>query len=98
MVWKPGQSGNPLGRLTEKPMRDALRLEIAAAGEDQRALRRIMRKLIKQAEEGDKTAISMIWDRLEGKPAQALIGDNEADPINIKRIITGVRRASDEGL
>jgi hypothetical protein len=35
MVWKPGESGNPKGKkpgtLKEKPYRDALRMEIAAA-------------------------------------------------------------------
>ena len=42
MVWKPGESGNPKGKkpgtLKERPYRDALRMEIAAA-EDFKDLR-----------------------------------------------------------
>ena len=40
MVWTKGVSGNPGGRAKEKPFRDALRLELAAAGDDHKALRR----------------------------------------------------------
>lgn len=43
---------NPRGQQRDKPFRDALRLELAAAGEDHRALRKIARNLIGQAEDG----------------------------------------------
>jgi hypothetical protein len=75
MTWSRGQSGNALGRRTvsEKPFNDALRLEIAAAGDDHRALRSIARNLIELAQR--KTfeampAINAIADRLDGKPSQ----------------------------
>lgn len=73
MAFKKGQSGNPLGRRSEKPFADALRMELAAAGGDHRALRAIARNLIALAQEPSKEAlpaISAIADRLDGKPAQ----------------------------
>ena len=68
-----GQSGNPGGRPTEKPFADALRMELAAAGADQKALRAIARNLIELAQRADATglsAASAVADRLDGKPAQ----------------------------
>ena len=45
-------------------------MELAAAGEDMKALRGIARKLIANATAGEMTAINAIADRLDGKPAQ----------------------------
>ncbi len=56
----------------DKPFRDALRIELAAAGDDAKALRAIAAKMIKLAEDGDMQAIKEIGDRLDGKPAQAV--------------------------
>ena len=72
MPFKKGQSGNPGGRPKEKPFADALRLEIADAGEDHKALRRVARALLKKAEGGDIPAIRELADRLDGKPIQAV--------------------------
>jgi len=63
---------NPRGQQRDKPFRDALRMELAAAGEDSKALREIAKALILKASDGDTTAIKEIGDRLDGKPAQAL--------------------------
>ena len=57
-------------RLTDKPFADALRMELAAAGDDHKKLRAIARVLIAKAEDGDLPAIQQIADRLDGKPAQ----------------------------
>jgi len=66
---------------------DALRMELAAAGGDNKALRGIARNLINLAQKDDEKAlpaINAIADRLDGKPAQAIIGGDEDDPaINI---------------
>lgn len=73
MAWKPGQSGNPKGRKSEKPFADALRMEIAAAGSDQKILREIARNLLFLATLPNKDAlpaIGAVADRLDGKPAQ----------------------------
>jgi len=73
MVWKPGESGNPKGKkpgtLKEKPYRDALRMEIAAA-EDFKDLRSIARAHLEKAKSGDMAAIKELADRLDGRPAQ----------------------------
>ena len=87
--------GNPLGQVRAKPFRDALRMELAAAGEDQRELRAIAQALIAKAIAGDINAIKEFGDRLDGKVAQAIVGDDEADPVSVRTIITGVARAAD---
>lgn len=54
---------------------DALRMELAVAGADNKALRGIARNLIRLAEKEDPAAlpaINAIADRLDGKPAQAV--------------------------
>ena len=83
MTFKKGQSGNPGGRAKEKPFADALRMEIAAAGEDHKALRSVARALIKNAEGGDIRAIRELADRLDGKPTQAVEAnlDVSSDPM-----------------
>jgi hypothetical protein len=60
------------GRKAEKPFRDALRMEIAEAGENPKALRNIAKMLIAQAESGDMQAIKEFADRLDGKSVQQL--------------------------
>jgi hypothetical protein len=83
--------GRPLGkksstdrRLTDKPFAEALRLEIAAAGENHKALRAIARNLITLAQTPELAAlpaINAIADRLDGKPAQesTVTIDNKRD-------------------
>ena len=88
---------NPTGKSgpRDKPFRDALRMEekLAEAGTETPAqpgsLRYIARKLLERA--GNETAAAReIGDRLDGKPAQAIIGGDEGDaPIihEIRRVI-----------
>jgi hypothetical protein len=66
----------------DKPFREALRMELAAAGEDNKVLRAIARNLIADAQKPENAlaAIREIADRLDGKPAQAVIGGEEGDP------------------
>jgi len=83
--------GNPLGQVRAKPFREALRVEIAALAEDdKRGLRKVARQLIEQAEAGDIQAIKELGDRLDGKVPQALVGDDDADPI---RTVSRIERA-----
>lgn len=63
------------GRKQEKPFADALRMAIADAGPDHKALRGIAAKLLKLAEDGEGWAIRELADRLDGKPAQAIDAD-----------------------
>jgi hypothetical protein len=63
---------NPRGQQRDKPFREALQMEIAAAGDNHKRLRQIARKLIASACDGDMQAIQQVADRLDGKPAQAV--------------------------
>ena len=75
-------AGRPPGAQNkDKPFGDALRMEIAAAGDNRKALRDVAKALIDKAKEGDVTAIRELGDRLDGKPAQAIGGDDELGPI-----------------
>ena len=61
-------------------------MEVLAAGDDHKALRRIARKLLEQAYTGDIAAIKEVADRLDGKVAQLIGGDDEAGPVRFARI------------
>lgn len=79
----PFEKGNKLGgRRKEKPARDALKMALLEAGEDMPALRKIWAKAIELAEAGDKDARKEIFDRLDGKPATIIEGD-EDNPLNV---------------
>lgn len=91
----------PLGSANkDKPFREAIRMEalLAEQGEESPAkkgsLRFIARQLLERA--GIETAAAReIGDRLDGKPAQAIIGGDEDDPAisfigRIERIIVDV--------
>ena len=86
------QMANPRGQQRDKPFRDALRMEIAAAGEDHKALRKVARALLTKAAAGDVHAIREIGDRMDGKVAQAVVGDDRSGPL---MIVTGVVRHTD---
>ena len=68
--------GRPFGSVnvrSEKPFGNALRMELAAAGDSHRELRLIARNLITLARAGEPgalQAIREIADRLDGKPKQ----------------------------
>ena len=64
-LWKPGQSGNPGGRPSEKPFIDAVRKAIKESNGI--SLQRIARKLIKMAELGKPWAVQLLCERLDGK-------------------------------
>jgi hypothetical protein len=80
MVFKPGTSGNPGGARQTKPFYEALRMEIAAAGDDHKALRRVARALIEKAAGGDIAAIQALADRLDGKVPQPTGQSDELAP------------------
>jgi hypothetical protein len=82
------------GRKQEKPFRDALRIELAAAEGNQRGLRLIARKLIEAAEEGKMDAIKELADRMDGKAPQAIVGDEENPLEVVHRIERQIVRAN----
>jgi len=83
MAFVKGQSGNPSGaRVRGKPWRDALMRAISrrASENDPQALEKIADAIVAAAISGDIQAIKEIGDRVDGKPAQAIIGGDEDDP------------------
>lgn len=100
-------AGRPAGSPNkDKPFRDAIRMEaaLAAEGGDTPAkpgsLRYIARQLLIRA--ADETAAAKeVGDRLDGKPAQAIIGGDDDDaPMRletIRRIIVKPDGHSDSG-
>lgn len=59
-------------RLTEKPFRDALIMELNAAGNNHKMLRRIAQALLMNAAEGKMDAIKEVADRIDGKSVQQI--------------------------
>lgn len=55
-------------------------MQLAAAGEDHKALRSIADALIASAQAGDMQAIKELADRVDGKVPQGVIGGDEDDP------------------
>jgi len=80
MPFQPGQSGNPGGKTQNKPWADAIRMAIAQ--DDPERLRKLAKRLLDKAEEGDMAALKELGDRLDGKPAQVVQGDAE-QPLNM---------------
>jgi antitoxin component of MazEF toxin-antitoxin module len=80
--------GNPGAALRQaaavKPFRDALVLEIKAAGDNPRKLRKVARALLDQACEGNVPAIKEIADRLDGRVPQALIDADDGQQITLQ--------------
>lgn len=97
MAFKKGQSGNPGGRAKEKVWREAVLRAVkrrfpAADGEDKdpQALDRIADALVNAAMTGDIQAIKEVGDRVDGKPAQAIVGDDTDAPIKtVMEIVWG---------
>ncbi|MBM7483333.1 ribosomal protein L17 [Bradyrhizobium sp. USDA 3686] len=98
MPFEPGTSGNPGGRKKEKKFTNALNLalaeEIDKDGTKTTKLRIIADRLVTEAMSGESWAIQQVMDRIEGKPAQAIVGGDEDDaPIKIEKIVREIVRA-----
>jgi acetylglutamate kinase len=83
----------PLGAETkDKPFREALRMELAAMGDDLKGLRRIAKAVIASASEGKMDAVKEIADRLDGKPVQATeLTGKDGGPIETRELSTEER-------
>jgi len=74
----------------EKSFSNMLSIAIKQAHDEGRdKLRAVADALVDKAISGDVQAIKEIADRLDGKVPQALVGDNEGDPINL---VSEIRR------
>src|SRR6516162_10095237 len=81
MAW-PGRYRGERGQQRDKLFREALRMQLAQAGEDLKALREIADVLIGEAKAGNIQAIKEIADRLDGKPMPML---EHAGPSSLSR-------------
>lgn len=75
----------------EKSFANMLNIAIKEAieGSDRTKLRAVADALVDKAMQGDVQAIKEVADRLDGKVPQAVVGDDESDPINL---VTEIRR------
>lgn len=75
-----------LGGKPDKLWKDAIRIAALRPGPDGRKkLTAIADRLVEAALAGDVAAMREIGDRLDGKPAQAIVGDADA-PLIVKII------------
>jgi hypothetical protein len=74
--------GRPKGSPNKnKIYRQALMMELAAAGDNLAGAREIVKVHIARCKAGDMQAIKEFADRLDGKVPQALTGDDDGDPV-----------------
>lgn len=80
----------------EKSFANMLNIAIKEAHDEGRdKLRAVADALVAKAIAGDVPAMKEIADRLDGKVPQALVGDDDADPINfVGRIERAIVRAN----
>ena len=92
MPFQPGQSGNPSGTKPNKPWREAINRALARAEQsaDFRDLNKLADRLLELASSGDIAALKEVGDRLDGKPAQAIVGGDEQD--NPLRVLARIER------
>jgi hypothetical protein len=89
----PAPVGNK-NNTKNKPWTDALRRALARYADDDvktgEALNHIATQYVKCAVNGDKDAITELANRLDGKPAQSVLVDEDSGPLRIeitKRIV-----------
>ena len=97
MAWQPGQSGNPNGAPKRvKVWREAINRAIKRREqEDPQALEKLADKLLAAVDAGDIAAIKEFGDRIDGKVAQPVGGDDEIGPI--KNILEVSWKSDDSG-
>ena len=80
--------GSTDGRPKEKPFRDALMIEIAAAGDDHKALRKIAAALLAKAAGGDVPEINArrVDPTAQPRPNTA---DDQSRSVMLSRVSTG---------
>jgi uncharacterized protein YheU (UPF0270 family) len=71
--WKPGQTGNPLGRPRKKTLSELVREVLDREGTDAdgnpiRMDETLAENIVKMALVGNEKILIELWERLEGKP------------------------------
>lgn len=85
-----------------KEFRQALKRVMARrSGNVSAGLEKVAETLLDAADAKEQWALREIMDRIDGKPAQAIVGDDEHDAISIKEIlirsVTATDRPPSEG-
>jgi hypothetical protein len=81
--WKKGESGNPGGRPSKKPITEAV---LAVLGEDPKLLRKIALNAAKKAAK-DKHWFDSVRDTIQGRPIQEVSGPEGAPiPMTVEGI------------
>jgi hypothetical protein len=83
--------GNQNARKRNRMLTDALKRELTQNPEDVKA---VARKLIDSAKAGDSWAQNLIWDRLDGKVPQPIVGDDDEPPVKVEKIERVLIRAA----
>lgn len=73
-----GQPGNQNARKRNRLLTDTLRRELTQKPEDALA---IVLKLIEDAKAGDSAARALLFDRVDGKVPQPVVGDDDEAPL-----------------
>ena len=86
------------GKLWRQAIQRALEKRAADNGRHKNAeLDELAEKLLCACHDGDLSALKELGDRLEGKPAQAIVGDDEYDPFRmVQKVVREIVRASDK--
>lgn len=61
-----------------------------------KAIDELADKLLNACYEGDLAALQELGNRLDGKPAQVIVGDDESPPVRIEKIERVIVRANPE--
>jgi hypothetical protein len=74
-------------RVWRQAIERALERRSASRSDGIKELDALAEKLLDAVANGDLAAIKELGDRLDGKPAQAITGDDEAPPIKVRGLI-----------
>lgn len=80
--FQKGTSGNPKGGNSATKHNKALKAAFDKAITE-KDIKAVVAKMILQARKGDAAARRDMFDRLWGRPAQPIVGDNDGAPIEI---------------
>jgi len=86
---KRAGAGRPPGSPNKPKMwAEAIRRAVLrqAKGEKTKRLEQLADSLVRAGIAGDVSALREVGDRIDGRPAQTIVGDAEADAIQIHRI------------
>ena len=78
--WQKGQSGNPRGRPSTKPFKEAL---AALVDQNAEAMRLAAAALMARAQTGDVAALKEVADRLDGKVPTTVGGSSDVGPVRL---------------